>query len=86
MDGQHLIILQDVAVTILFKYFADMGAEIYLKNNNGWNCLHIAALHGHLNLCKIHKKIHNFDIHMVTNDGWTVLHSSVKSGHFELFL
>ena len=70
----------------LVTYFADMGANIYLKDNGGWNCLHIAALSGHLNLCKILIDKHHFDVHMATNDDWTVLHCSVLSESFELFL
>ena len=63
-----------------------MGADIYLKDNDGFNCLHYAALYGHLNLCKILVDKHNFDVHVVTNSGWTLLHCSVRSGGFELFL
>ena len=36
----------------LVKYFADIGTDINLKTSNGENCLHIAALYGHLNICK----------------------------------
>ena len=25
----------------LITYFADVGADIYLKDNDGWNCLHL---------------------------------------------
>ena len=69
----------------LFTYFVSMKADIYRKSHDGWNCLHFAARHGHLNLCKILIDIHKFDVHMTTNDGWTVLHCSAKSGSFELF-
>ena len=34
----------------LFRYFTEMGADIYLKIHRGCNCLHIAALYGHLDL------------------------------------
>ena len=53
----------------LFRYFADMGVDINIKNNDGWNCLHVAALYGHLNLCKILIDKHKFDMHMTENDG-----------------
>ena len=69
----------------LFRYFADMGVDIYVKDNDGRNCLHIAALYGHLNLCKILIDKHNFDKHMPTNKGWTVLHYSARYGSYELF-
>ena len=69
----------------LFRYFAGMGADIYLKTVNGWNCLHIVALHGHLNLCKILIDKHNFEVHMADNDGWTALHFSARYGSYELF-
>ena len=70
----------------LLRYFADVGADIYLKSYDGWNCLHISALNGHLNLCKILIDKHHFDVHMATNDDWTLLHCSSKNGSFELFL
>ena len=62
-----------------------MGADIHLADNDGSNCLHIAALHGHLNLCKVLKDKHNFDVHMVNNVGWTALHCSAGSGSYDLF-
>ena len=69
----------------LFTYFADMGADIYLKNNAGWNCLHIAALNGHFNLCRILKDKHNFDIYVADKDGWTPLHYFARNGSYDLF-
>ena len=67
------------------RYFAGMGADIYLKTVNGWNCLHIAALCGHLNLCQILIDKHNFEVHMADNDRWTALHFSARYGSYELF-
>ena len=68
----------------LLTYFVDMGADINCKNNLGWNCLHIAAQNGHLNLCKTLIDKYNFDLHAVDNGGWTALHHSTKSGSYEL--
>ena len=68
----------------LFTYFADMEADIYLTDNYGSNCLHIAALYGHLNLCKILKDKHNFNVHKLTKNGWTALHCSAKYGSYDL--
>ena len=69
----------------LVKFFADMGSDIYLKTKDGKNCLHIAALYGHLNLCKTLIDKHNFDVHMADYDGWEALHFSVRNGSYELF-
>ena len=66
-------------------YFADMGADIHLKTNDGRNCLHIAALEGHLKLCKYFVESHNFDVNMKDNEGWTSLHTSAKNGSFDVF-
>ena len=68
-----------------FTYFVDMGADIYLKNNDGQNCLHIAVQHGNLNLCKILKDKHKFDVHMADKVGWTSLHHSAKLGSYNSF-
>ena len=68
----------------LVKFFADMGTDVNLKINLGWNCLHIAALYGHLNLCKKLINKHNFDAQIVNNDGWTGLHFPARSGSYEL--
>ena len=67
----------------LFRYFVDMGVDINIKRNGGWNCLHIASLHGHLHLCKILIDRHNFDVNVTENKGWTALHYSVRYGSFE---
>ena len=68
----------------LLTYFACMVSDIQLKTNDGRNCLHIAALMRHLNLCKVLIKKHKFDVHMLDNDGWTALHWSVQSDNYEL--
>ena len=66
------------------RYFADMGIGINLNTNDGRNCLHIAALYGHLNLCKTLIVKHNFDVHKTDNEGWTALHHSSTNGSYEL--
>ena len=68
----------------LVIFFTDMGTDIYLKDSLGWNCLHIAARYGHLNLLKTLLQKHNFDMYMKDNDGWTALHHSAKYGSYEL--
>ena len=68
----------------LVKFFADMGADVNLKTKNGLNCLHIAAEFGHLSLCKMFIKKHNFDAQITDNNGWSALHYSVRNGSREL--
>ena len=68
----------------LFKFFADIETDIYLKNIKGGNSLHLAALHGHLHLCKILIKKYKFDVHMVDDYGWKSLHYSARNGSYEL--
>ena len=68
----------------LVAYFVEMGADIHLKTDDGINCLHIAALQGHLNLCKMLIDKHKVDLDMTTNKGWTAVHSSAQSGNYEL--
>ena len=69
----------------LLTFFAEIETNIYLKTNDGSNCLHIAALYGYLNLCKALKDKHNFDVHLPDNDGWAALHYSARNGSYELF-
>ena len=69
----------------LVSFFIDMGTDIYLKTTDGKNCLHIASLNGHLNLCETFLGIYDFDVHITDNDGWTPLHCSANNGNFELF-
>ena len=64
----------------LITYFVDMGTNVNIKTNYGKNCLHIAALSGHFNLCKKLLDEHNFDVHDTDNEGWTALHFSVRHG------
>ena len=68
----------------LVNFFVDQGSNIFLKTERGMNCLHIAALEGHLKLCKLLINKHNFDIHMTDKDGWTSLHYSAQNGSSEL--
>ena len=68
----------------LVNLFADMITDVHLKTNDGSNCRHIAALHGHLNLCKALVNKHNFDVDITENDGWSSLHFSVLNGSYEL--
>ena len=68
----------------LVKYFVEKGTDIFLKTNDGRNCLHIGAEHGHLSLCKKLIKKHNFDIHLANNAGWRALHFSSENVSYEL--
>ena len=61
-----------------------MGIDIHIKDNLSQNCLHFAALSGHLNLCKTFLAKHNSDVHMTSNEGWTALHYSARNGTYEL--
>ena len=61
-----------------------MRANIYLKTNNGWSCVNIAAVNGHLNVCIAFVDKHDFDVHFNDNDGWKALHYFARSGNYEL--
>ena len=68
----------------LIQTCTDMGSDIDVKTNDGKNSLHIAALYGHLNLCKELIDNHNFDVLMTDKDRWTAIHYSAISGSYEL--
>ena len=70
----------------LFQYFLVHGSNIYLKTRDGSNCLHIAASHGHSNLCKKLVEEHDFKVKVINDNWWTPLHCAGKSGNYELFL
>ena len=69
----------------LIRYSADMGEDIYFTNKGGENCPHIAARHGHLDLCKILIEIYKFDVEVTDKTGCTAFHYSAKIGGYELF-
>ena len=66
------------------KKLVDVGMDLYHKGNDGKNCLHIAALEDHLDLCKALISMHDFDVHITDNDGWNALHFAVKVGNPDL--
>ena len=70
----------------LVIYFAHMGTDIHVKTNDGINCLHIAALKGNLDLCKVLIDKHKFDVNSVDKIGTTALHCSAQSGNYELVI
>ena len=52
----------------LVSFFANMGADIYLKTNNGSICLNIEAVNEFFNLWKELVDKHHFDVHLKDND------------------
>ena len=48
----------------LLKLFLQIENRIQLKKIDRNNCLHILALYGHMNLCKVLIYKHNFDVLM----------------------
>ena len=68
----------------MIKCFADTGTNIHLTTNDGKNCLHIAALNGHLRLCKALINSLNFDMNANDNEGLTALHCFIKNGSNQL--
>ena len=68
----------------LIQTCTNMGSDIHLKTNDGKNCLHIAALYGHLNLCEELIDKHKFDVLMTDNDKWAAIQYSAISGSYEL--
>ena len=68
----------------LVKFFVEKGADIHETTKAGENCLHIAACHGHLNLCQTLIDDHGFEKNIADNNGWTALHISAQSGSYEL--
>ena len=68
----------------LLTYFSESGNDIYLQTNDGSNCLHIAALWGHLKLCDTLIVIKEFDVNVVSNDAWAILHYTAINGSYEL--
>ena len=55
-----------------------------MTDYEGMNCLHVAALNGHLNLCKLLINEHKFDAHVTDSREWTALHCSVQNGNIDL--
>ena len=70
----------------LFNYLVEMGSEVLLKTNDGQNCLHFAALKGHLDLCISLLEDYAFHVHVIDNQEVTPLHCSAQSLNFKLFM
>ena len=68
----------------LVEFFASLRTDVYIKTNKGWNCLHISAQYGQLDLCRRLIKKHNFDLSMAGNYACTALHKSVEEGSYKL--
>ena len=68
----------------MIKCFADTGTNIHLAANDGKNCLHIAALNGHLRFCKALINSLNFDVNTTDNERLTALHCSIKNDSNQL--
>ena len=68
----------------LFKFFAQKNNDIFVKTNGGFNCVHIAALKGHLSFCDALITKHKFDVQMASKVGFTALHISALYGRYDL--
>ena len=68
----------------LVEFFASLQTDVYIETNKGWNCLHISAHYGQLDISRklIHK--HKFHVSMARNYGCTALHKSVENGSYKL--
>ena len=69
----------------LFQYFVEMGSNVYLKAKANQNCLHFAALGGHIKLCKTLIEKYGFDVSVTDDSGKCTLHYCAESGSVELF-
>ena len=70
----------------IILFFMDMGTDILVKDSLGRNCLHIAALWAHFNLCKKPMNKHKLDVNTTTNEGWTAFFNFSKiNGTYVLF-
>ena len=61
------------------------GGDVYGRKKDNTTCLHIAALNGQLNLCKMLLENYNADIQIKSNDEETALHCAAHNGDVELF-
>ena len=84
-DGQHITILQDMAVTTYLHILRKRELIFTVNVIMTPTVFHIAALCGYLSLCKILEDKRNFDVDMTDIMGWTVLHCSVLYGSYDLF-
>ena len=69
----------------LFQLLIENKSDIYSTSKDNTNCLHIAALGGHIDICKEILRTYEFDINAANDNGWTALHYGLCNGNFELF-
>lgn len=55
-----------------------LKTDVDLKDRYGWNCLHLAVMHGHENLVKYLINEVALDVNVAGNDGRTPLHMAIE--------
>ena len=68
----------------LVTFYVHKGTCILLKAKYGWNCLHLAALAGYLNLSKTLVNGHKIKVSLIDSDGFTPHRYSVQNDNYEL--
>ena len=53
----------------LVNFFIENESYIYYPTDDGENCLHVASLYGHFQLCKTLVNKHKFDVHETNDNG-----------------
>ena len=69
----------------VFEYLVENGGEVDSRLNDHRICLHIAALKGHLHLCKLLIEKYKIDINSKDYGGATSLHIASFSGSIDVF-
>jgi ankyrin repeat protein len=71
-------------VDVVKLLLEERGADITVKDNDGWTVLHWAARNGQWEVVKWLVEERGADITANDNDGWTVLHLVARSGQLEV--
>jgi ankyrin repeat protein len=65
--------------TSILSYLIENGFDIYFKNNEGYNAVHIACLYTNIKIIKfLFETLSNFEINDKNNQGETALHIMLK--------
>ena len=81
--GRHLTHCSYLTYMTVGKIPIDRGANMNLRDKEGWTLLHLVSAHGHLNIVRLLVD-RGADMNAKEQDLWTLLHLASRNGRLEV--